>query len=157
MPEIPVATAIAQIQAVLREAFEGADRGSYFIDHGPGTGYLAMLGALSPEEASRAAGGSSIASHVHHLVFSLEASIAWIMGDRGRRNWKESWAVQTVDAGQWDEMRRVLAVRYRALQEAIASHATTDEEAVGGAIGVVAHMAYHLGAIRQKLLIGGRP
>jgi hypothetical protein len=33
-------------------------------------------------------------------------------------------------------------------------HSMTSAEAGGGAIGAVAHAAYHLGAIRQKVAVG---
>lgn len=41
--------------------------------------------------------------------------------------------------------------RYQKLRQTIESSAAADQEAFGAAVAVVAHMAYHLGAIRQKL------
>jgi len=37
------------------------------------------------------------------------------------------------------------------LAGAIESHAVATEEGFGGAVGAIAHAAYHLGSIRQKL------
>jgi hypothetical protein len=95
-------------------------------------------------------GGSSIAAHVHHVVFSLEASTAWIRGDRSSRDWQQSWSVGAVDDAAWARLQEQLRTGYGALRRAIEQQAASSVEAAGGAVGTVAHMAYHLGAIRQK-------
>ncbi|HEX9942728.1 MAG TPA: hypothetical protein VGG03_11970 [Thermoanaerobaculia bacterium] len=151
MPDLSMEATIGQLLAVLCEAFEGAERWSYFTDHGADAGLLGTLGKLSAAEASRPTGGTTIAAHAHHVVFSLEASSAWIRGDRSRRNWAESWSVTTVDAAAWARLLEELEKGYRDLRQAIEAHASSSVEAMGGAAGAVAHMAYHLGAIRQKV------
>jgi hypothetical protein len=142
---------LTELLAVLREAFEGAAGGSYFIDGGEGSGLLANLARLDAEAASREVGGTSIAAHAHHIAFSLEASTAWIRGERTPRRWRESWSVSAVDSAEWSRLQEGIRERYAGLLRAIEEFAATDADAAGGAIGVVAHAAYHLGAIRQKL------
>jgi hypothetical protein len=151
---IPVESAVGQLVAVLREAFEGpADASwSYFADHQGGL--FATIEPLSAAEASRLVGGASIAAHAHHVSFGLEASAAWLGGDRTSRDWAESWTVTSVTEPQWQKLRDELRARYTALLAAVERHATVSEEAVGGAVGAVAHVAYHLGEIRQKLSRG---
>jgi hypothetical protein len=150
---IPVESAVEHLAAVLREAFEGPaePHWSYFAD--PDGGLLETLEPLSAADASRAVGGASIAAHAYHVSFGLEASAAWIGGDRTSRDWAQSWTVTTVTDAGWRELRGQLRARYAALRDAVERGAAGSGEAVGGAVGAVAHVAYHLGEIRQKLAV----
>src|SRR5262245_22521715 len=150
MADVSADVVIGQLVAVLREAFEGPERWSYFTDHGADAGLLGTLFKLSAADASRPEGGSSIAAHAHHVAFGLAASAAWIRGDRSRRDWAESWRVRTVDDAAWTALQRQLRDGYQELRQAIEANASGGPEAVGGAVGAIAHVAYHLGAIRQK-------
>lgn len=146
--------ALEQLIAVLREGFEGPQTSwSYFTDDGPEAGWFGMLDRLSAEEASRPSGpnGTSIAAHVHHMVFSLSASTDFIMDRWQPRDWSESWKVSTVDEEQWRELRDRLRAGYEALLDAFRQRALVDERSFGGALSAVAHAAYHLGAVKQKL------
>jgi hypothetical protein len=158
MSEISLAEVKGQLLAVLREAFDGpAQAWSYFTDNNPEAGILGTIGSRTAREASTVTGGTSIAAHVHHALFALEASTAWIKGDRSPRDWKESWKVSAVDASSWTELRDRLLRAYEDLRSAIEQHGMANAEAAGGAIGAVAHAAYHLGAIRQKVTIARAP
>jgi hypothetical protein len=153
MADIEITAVIRQQLAVLREAFEGPpQRWSYFTDHGPDAGLFRTLAALNSEDASRGgeAGRRTIAAHVYHVNFAMSASAAWIRGDRTPRNWQESWRVSTVDKTAWRRLLDDLRVGYEDLCHAIESHGASTEEAAGGVIGAIAHVAFHLGAIRQK-------
>jgi hypothetical protein len=152
MNTVTLDVAVGQLLAVLREAFEGSDQGwTYFTDSGRESAIFGSLEGLSAAEASHPWGGTSVAAHAHHILFSLEASAAWTSGDRSPRNWPESWRVSTVDDAEWRQMQEQIRARYQTLRQAFESSAAVDEEAFGAAVGAVAHMAYHLGAIRQKL------
>jgi hypothetical protein len=153
MAAVTLDTAVEQLLAVLGEGFEGPpEKWSYFVDNDATAGYSGTLAKVSAAEASHPIGGSTIAAHVHHMIFALEASSAWIRGDRASRNWGESWRGTTVSEKEWAELRAKLQAGYADLGRAIASHARESEEAIGGAIGALAHAAYHLGAIRQKIV-----
>jgi hypothetical protein len=56
-----------------------------------------------------------------------------------------------VDEAGWVTLRTGLRREYESLLVAVETHAAWDEDALGVAIGAVAHTAYHLGAIRQRL------
>ncbi len=145
--------AVRQLVAVLQEAFEGTNRGwSYFTD-GPPAGFVGSLESLSAEEASQPVAGSSVAAHVYHVNFAMDAYRDWIRGDRTRRDWAESWRVQTVDAEGWQRLLQDMRRAHLELREAIQVGATSSEEAFGAAVASVAHCAYHLGAVRQKLAV----
>ncbi len=152
MAEIPANIVIGQLLAVLREALEGPpERWSYFTDNRPDAGLIATLAPLTAADASRPVAGTSVAAHVHHASWALGATSAWIRGDRSRRDWKESWQVNTVDDAAWKRLVGELRRRYEDLRQTIQAHALDGEEAFGGALGAIAHLAYHLGAIRQKV------
>lgn len=141
-----------QLLAVLREGWEGpAHRLSYFLDKGPDAGLRNTLAKVSADDASREIGGNSIAAHAGHVLFSFDAFGAFIAGDRTKRDWNQSWLVSTVDDASWAKLQSDLAARYEELLRTVETHAGAGEDALGGAIGVVAHLAYHIGAIRQKI------
>jgi hypothetical protein len=139
-----------QLLAVLAEGFEGPRTTlSYFLDDSPDAGLRKTLAALSAADASREIGGNSIAAHAHHVLFSFEAFRAFIAGDRNSRDWNESWRVSTVDEGQWKTLQGDLERGYKLLREAV--RGADADEALRGSLAAVTHLAYHIGAIRQKL------
>ena len=150
-PESPVADAVLTL---LKETFEGPSGPStYFIDNDPKAGVFGALDALSPSEASRSprAEAPSIAGIAHHLGFHVEMSRAWLEGDRADRDWAKSWSVREVDAKEWDTVRRNVRREYEGLVRAIREKPSAKGEALPTVIAAVAHAAYHLGAIRQRV------
>lgn len=148
---LPPATIVRQLRDVLHEAFEGSPHsGTYFSDKG--ASLFGTIDGLTAEQASRPSGpsGTTIAGHVHHMAFSADASTAWIRGDRAPRDWEQSWTVRNVTDAEWSDLRERLRQAYDELQAALEDAALASEEAFGGALGVVAHAAYHLACIRQK-------
>jgi hypothetical protein len=139
-----------QLLAVLAEGMEGPrSELSYFLDSGPDAGLRKTLAALPAEEASREWGGNSVAAHAHHILFSFEAFGAYIRGDRTSRDWNQSWSVSSVDAASWQKLQEDLGREYATLRESVRGAA--DDDALRGAMAAVTHLAYHIGAIRQKL------
>lgn len=154
VPENFAEMALDQMQIVLREALEGSpSNGSYFTDPGPGGGLLPTLAKLTAEQASRPLAGTSIAAHAGHVMFALEASIAWISGDRAPRDWRQSWLTNTVDDETWQSLQREIRRRYELAQTAVQRESVNSAEAFGGSLGLIAHIAYHLGAIKQKVAL----
>jgi len=139
---------------LLRETFEGPSGPStYYIDNDPSAGFLATLGGLPAADASRplGKGGATIAGHAHHAAFHLEVTAAWLRGDRAPRDWSRSWSVASVDEPAWAALREALRGRFEELARAIEAAPPAGEEAAAMMIAAVAHAAYHLGAIRQRL------
>jgi hypothetical protein len=154
MAEIGMDVVLGQILGVLAEAFDGPHQTwSYFTDSGRDSGLLGTLERLSAADASRVLGRTSIAAHVHHVIFGLEASAAWIEGDRTTRKWSESWSLTEADDERWRRMQEELRSGYRDLRKDIELFAASSAESMGGVVGALAHVAYHLGAIRQKAAI----
>jgi len=147
-----------QLTKVLREAFEGPPGPwSYFTDTYPEAGVFGTIGRLSAVDASRRAGssGTTIAGHVQHLCSSLVISTRWIRGELTSRERNETWKVSAVDDAGWTELQERLRREYETLTLQVETQAVWDEAALGGALGAIAHTAYHLGAIRQRLALSG--
>ena len=150
MAQVSMQETIDQLLAVLQEGFEGPPgKWSYFTDNNPDAGLFGTLTKVDAAEASKDTGGSTIAGHVNHLIFSLTVSTAWIRGERSPQNWKESWRIQAATHEEWPVMLDKLREEYQNLRETVASHAIDDIQAMGASIGAAAHAAYHLGTIRQ--------
>ena len=151
MGQISLQQIAGQFEGVFREAFEGPPEGfAYFSDQGEDAGLLPLLSRLSAEEASKPIDGSTIAGQVQHLTFSLHASIGLLCQDGGRPNWAESWSVDQVDEEGWKGLVGALEAVYGRFTSAVETRAFESEMAVGIVLGNVAHLAYHLGLIRQK-------
>ena len=140
--------------ALLRETFEGPSGPStYFIDNDPNAGFFGTIDRVSADEASRpfGRGGASIAGHAFHAGFHLDVSTAWLRGDREPRDWTQSWTVTSVDEPGWADLRTRLHRQFDAHVGAIESDPPASGEDVATAIAALAHAAYHLGAIRQRV------
>lgn len=156
MSDIPRSTVADQLRAVLEEALHGPEGDwAYFSDPGS-DGLMGTLRSLSGSTASHSSGpgGTTIAAHAHHLSFALEFAAAWIRGDREPRCWDESWRVGTVDEEEWAELRAKLRRRSQEFMQVVETADLSSDEALGGAMGTLAHLTYHLGAIRQKVATG---
>jgi hypothetical protein len=138
-----------QLLAVLREGFEGpASDVTYYLD--ADGGLRTTLAALTPDQASRSIGGNSVAAHAHHILFSFGAFGDFIAGVDAKHDWNESWRVAEVDEAQWAALQSDLAAGYDTLRQRI-ENADKSGKALGGTLGAITHLAYHVGAIRQKV------
>jgi hypothetical protein len=154
MTGTPPVVMVSLLTRMLIEAFEGPPGPwTYFTDAAPGTGIFATIGGLSAAQASQPGGPghSTVAGHIHHVSASLALSTLGLRGQATSRDRGRSWTVTTVDEAGWADLRARLRREYDSLYVAVEMHAVWDEDALGVAIGAIAHAAYHLGAIRQRL------
>jgi len=148
------AVVVHLVTRMLREAFEGPPGPwTYFIDTSLGTGVFGTIGELNAAQASQIAGPNktTIAGHVHHLSETLALSRQALGGDSTRHDRGLSWTVSAVDDAAWLALRAGLHRAYESMLVAVSSHRIWDEDALGVAFGAIAHTAYHLGAMRQRL------
>lgn len=154
MADLSLDVVIGQVINVLDETFIYRNKQwTYFTDNKPDAGFIGLLEGLNAADVSRPIAGTSIVSHVHHVIFSLLESAAWIRGDHSHKDWNESWRVSSVTDSKWSEMLDHMRASFLALRIAIRENGAKDILTIGGTIGVVAHMAFHLGAIRQKVTL----
>jgi hypothetical protein len=142
---------------VLQEACEGGKpgQGTAFLDNtkadGSGNhGLFATLDSLSAQQASNPTPlGLSIAAHAAHMGYHLEVGVRWANGDRGPFDWKSSFEPRLVDQETWEKTRARVREAYKATIALAQNTTNWDEDAAGGLAASLAHVAYHLGAIRQ--------
>ena len=124
---------------------------AYMLNTGD-AGLLRSLDAISAEGASSTSqGGASIAAHVDHLRFGLSLMNAWSGGANpwDTADFTASWRISAVSDAEWQDLRsRLRAESQRWLEAMRARRELTDEE-TNIVLGAVAHLAYHVGAIRQ--------
>lgn len=142
---------VEQVVELLRETFEGGlpGQGTQYLDHG--SGIRATLASVTAEQASRSQDGRpSIAAHARHMNFHLRVASEWIQGDHSRRDWLASFEPRTVTEEEWAGLRQDLEVSRTELVRVLKA-LTPERFLEEGAMGSIAHLAYHLGAIRQLM------
>jgi hypothetical protein len=141
-----------QLFGVLEETFET----HYGIYLDKGTSLFETLDTITAAEASCPVGGkcASLAAQVAHVTFYLEVLERYILAqDVGEVDWGEIWrTVVEVTPDEWARLLQQLRHTYQRISATLRGLPTWDNEAaIGGAMAIVAHTAYHLGEIRQAL------
>lgn len=146
---------------LFRELIDGAPADAAFIVNPGDPGLVRSLGKLSAADASaRTAERSSVAAHVGHLRYGFELLNRWAGGDENAfagATYAKCWERQQVAEGEWRDLLQGLAQEVRAWMGAIERRREWDFVALSGAISSVAHLAYHLGAIRQLAAAASGP
>jgi len=135
---------------LLKETFEGSSaEGSAYLDKG--VGVLNTIEKMSAETASRSIeeNGATIAAHLEHARFYLIALVEFMNGRTEKVNWDESWLVKKVNETEWKLLKENTRRDYEIVTETFQTIEDWNEDNIGEAIAIVAHTAYHLGAIRQ--------
>lgn len=137
---------------VLGETFDTV-RGIY-LDQG--TSLFETLAGISAAEASIPVGGqcATLAAQVRHTAFYLDVvERAVRTQDYSPVDWGEIWrTVGAVSDDEWTAIQAELRASYsRIIQLIHDTPAWPGEQEIAGAIGLIAHTAYHLGEIRQAL------
>ena len=141
------------IASLFAELTEGANRGEAFILNSGDAGLLASLDTLGAAEASRSSNeGATIAAHAQHVRYGLSLMNRWAR-DGGNpfadARWDEAWKISKVDDAQWAEIRAGLRDEVKQWSQALAAPREVSGVELSGLVGSVAHLAYHLGAMRQ--------
>jgi hypothetical protein len=144
-----VATALARLFAELTEGVTG----SGFVLNTGDIGLLRSLDTLSAAEASRSVNdGATIAAHTQHVRYGLSLMNQWAAdGDNPFANakWDEAWRISTVGETEWAEIRDGLRDETRRWAAVLQAPRQVQEVELTGMLASVAHIAYHLGAVRQ--------
>jgi hypothetical protein len=145
------------------ELVDGANhpRGAFILNSGD-VGLLRSLDKISATDASRSANdGATIAAHAQHLRYGLSLMNRWATAGGNPfadAKWDEAWKIGAVDAATWDDIRNGLRNETHGWLQALGAPRDVNGVELAGMIGSIAHLAYHLGAIRQihKQLRGPR-
>jgi hypothetical protein len=145
----PIAQALS---ALFAELAEGAPEMAFMLNPGD-AGLLRSLERLSAADASAAppGGGATVAAHVEHVRYGLSLMNRWAAGENpfADADWSESWRHGAVTEEAWAARRAALADEARRWRASLAAGREVNDVELRGMIGSVAHLAYHLGAIRQ--------
>ena len=154
---LPTADLVQEILYLLTETFESPIKdGNAYLDKG--TGIFMTLSTISAEDASKPAfpGSTTLAAQTEHLRFYLVALEGFITGAHTSVDWDESWKLTTVTPEEWDTLRSDLRRIYEHTVTLIKNFDRWDEDELGGALAILTHSAYHLGAVRQLVRALGR-
>ena len=136
------------------ELVDGPDgRGDAFILNSGDLGLLRSLDKLPAADASRAAnGGATIAAHAQHVRYGLSLMNRWASSGGNPfadATWEEAWKISLVDESGWQEIRDGLRLEAHRWSAALNTPREVTPQELTGMIASLAHLAYHLGAIRQ--------
>ena len=129
-----------------------AAAGAYILNTGD-AGLLKSLEKLSAADASRSTNdGATIAAHVQHERYGLSLMNRWATqggNPFADATWDLAWKIREVDAAAWDEIRNGFRDEARRWLEVLRTPREVSETELNGMVASIAHMAYHIGAIRQ--------
>jgi len=135
------------LTTLFAELVDGAPtHGSYMLN-GADPGLLRSLDRLSASAASH-----KIAAHVDHVRYGLSLMNRWASGEPNpfaTADWTEAWRTTHVSDAEWAKLRAALRDEAQRWLDALGKPREVDDVALNGMIGSIAHLAYHLGAIRQ--------
>jgi hypothetical protein len=140
------------LHTLLSELVDGAPQsGAYMLNRGD-PGLLRSLDRLSAADASATpAAGSSVAAHVEHLRYGLSLMNRWSAGEQpfDDADWSAAWRRPVVTDPEWAALRADLRDEAHRWRDALSAPREVNEMELAGIVGSIAHLAYHLGAIRQ--------
>jgi hypothetical protein len=138
------------LTTLFAELVDGPPHGAFILNRGD-PGLLRSLDRLSSAAASAVApSGSSIAAHAEHLRYSLSLMNNWAGDDPfAGADETAAWRKTTVSEAEWTRLRGQLRDEAHRWLGALRTPRAADDRDLNAIIGNVAHVAYHLGAIRQ--------
>lgn len=137
---------------LLSELVDGAPEAGAFMLNPGDPGLLRSLDQLSAEAASASSdGGATIAAHVDHLRYGLSLMNRWTAGENPftDADWSQSWRTTSVSEAEWEQLRAGLRDEAHRWLAALGSPREVRDIELNGVLGSIAHLAYHLGSIRQ--------
>ena len=140
------------LATLFSELVDGApSSGAYMLNAGD-EGLLRSLDKLSAIAASSpTATGSSVAAHVDHVRYGLSLMNRWSEGQNPftDADWSASWKKTAVSDDEWRKLRMDLRAEATQWLKVLRTPREVREVELNGIIGSIAHIGYHLGAVRQ--------
>lgn len=140
------------LTTLFAELVDGAPKGAAFMLNPQDPGLLRSLDRLPAEAASHSAdGGATIAAHVEHLRYGLSLMNRWAGGENpfADADWTAAWRTTSVSEEEWERLRAALRDEAHRWLTALGEPREVSGIELSGVVGSIAHLAYHLGAIRQ--------
>ena len=142
------------ISLLFAEIFGASDSPHGFVLDTGRSGLLGTIDALTAEVASATPrpDESTIASHCGHILFLLKTYDAYEQGQQPQMDWPASWAIRAVDEEAWATLRANLHAAYTIVVGHLQNRTDWPETPLAAALMLLAHCAYHVGEVRQRLL-----
>lgn len=140
------------LRTLFAELVHGAPEGNAYMLNPGDPGLLKSLDRLSASAASTVHnGGSSIAAHAEHLRYGISLLNRWSAGENpfADADWAAAWRKTTVSEAEWLDLRRHLRTEIDRWQATLGTPRDVNTTELNGMTGSIAHLAYHVGAIRQ--------
>ena len=140
------------LPTLFAELVDGASQSEAYMLNRNDAGLLRSLDKLSATAASTPTPhGSSIAAHVDHLRYGLSLMNRWAAGENpfDDADWTASWRKTRVYAAQWKQLREALAEEAHRWLKSLNQPREIDQSELNSVVASIAHLAYHVGAIRQ--------
>jgi hypothetical protein len=144
----------SSLNRLFSELVDGANHPhpAFILNRGD-VGLVRSLEKLSAADASQSVNdGATIAAHALHLRYGLSLMNRWATegGDPfADATWDEAWKTSKVDEAEWKAIRSGLADEAQRWLKALGTAREVSPVELNGLIGSIAHLGYHLGAIRQ--------
>jgi len=141
------------LQGLFSELVKGPSGSDAFILNSGDAGLLGSLAKIPAVDASRSVnGGATVAAHAQHVRYGLSLMNRWA-NEGGNpfadATWDEAWKASAVSAQEWDEIRNGLREETTGWLHVLKAPREIADIELSGMIASIAHLAYHLGAIRQ--------
>jgi hypothetical protein len=155
MPSIAQEDFTSNLFILLKETFEGPPPGMPSACLDQGGGLFQRLEEITAEDASRPVrtGATTIAAHCAHVRFYIDVLYGFMRGAEGKVDWNQSWLVTTVDPGEWQLLKTELRRAYQTVLTHLESTVEWGDTPIGEAMAIIVHTAYHLGSIRQMMVM----
>jgi len=145
--------AAPSLTRLFSELIHGTDPRAGFVLNRGDLGLLRSLDMLSAADASlNVHDGATIAAHAQHVRYGFSLFNRWA-ADGGNpfadAKWDEAWRTSRVDDGAWQEIRAGLRRESEQWLTVLKEPREVNEIEFTGMLASIAHLAYHLGAIRQ--------
>jgi len=140
------------LSTLFAELIDGASQSEAYMLNRGDAGLLRSLDKLSATAASAPTPhGSSIAAHVEHLRYGLSLMNRWAACENpfDDADWTESWRKTRVYAAQWKQLREEFADEAHRWLESLNKPREVGQSELNSVVASIAHLAYHVGAIRQ--------
>jgi hypothetical protein len=142
------------LRRLFSELINGANspQGGFILNKGD-IGLLKSLAHLSAADASRSVNdGATIAAHAQHVRYGLSLMNQWVTAGGNpfaNAKWDEAWKISSVDTAAWQEIQDGLRDEAERWQKVLSTPREVSDVEFTGMMSSIAHLAYHVGAIRQ--------
>lgn len=134
------------IETILTELLDGpSTQGGYVLNPGD-AGLLGSLEKLALAEAQ------PVVQHVDHLRYGFNVLNRWQAGQDdafATADWGPSWRLRIETDKEWSALKAALQDETGKWRASMGHPRQVNEVVENGIVGIVAHLAYHLGAMRQ--------